>query len=140
MDVQLKEAFVEGKTILPDCAIKGQLAGVYTDIEKMQLIMKRLEKKGYVHQAMDGKYKRLKVEEAFRFYMAMTGCKPPVDELLSLFVLEKRRKVKVRDLTHSEQHQLAFLCAYLYTSELLVLEEPFYWLDEMARIIIAQRI
>ena len=45
MDVQLKEAFVEGKTMLPDCTIKGQMAGVYTDIEKMQLIMKQLEKK-----------------------------------------------------------------------------------------------
>ena len=55
----------------------------------MQLIMKRLEKKGYVHQAMDGQYKRLRVEEAFRFYMGMVGCKQPIDELLSLFSLEQ---------------------------------------------------
>ena len=89
---------------------------------------------------MGGQYKRLKVEEAFRFYIAMAGCKQPVDELLSLFGREKKRKVKVSDLMHSEQHQLAFLLAYLYTSELLVLEEPFYRLDESARIIIAQLI
>ncbi len=134
MDVQLKGVVVEGKTILPDCTIKEQLAGVYTDIQKMQLIMKQLEKKGYVHQAMDGQYKRLRMEEAFRFCMVMTGCKQRVDELLSLFDLEKKRKIKVRDLTHSEQHQLAFLRAYLYTNELLVLVEPFYRLDESARI------
>ena len=83
---------------------------------------------------MEGQYKRLKVEEAFRFYIAMAGCKQPVDELLSLFGPEKKRKVKVSDLMHSEQHQPAFLLAYLYTNELLVLEEPFYRLDESARI------
>ena len=44
------------------------------------------------------------------------------------------------DLTPSEQSQLAFLHAYLYTNELLVLEEPFYRLDEHARIIIAKLI
>lgn len=140
MGMQLKEVVVEGKRMLPDCTIEGQLTGIYTDIQKMQLIMKQLEEKGYVHQTMDGQYKRLKVEEAFRFYMGMAGCKQPVDELLSLFGLEKKRKVKVGDLTPSEQSQLAFLRAYLYTNELLVLEEPFYRLDESARTIITQLI
>lgn len=39
---------------------------------------------------MEGQYKRLKVEEAFRFYMVMKGCKQRVDELLSLFGLGKK--------------------------------------------------
>ncbi len=140
MVIQLKEVVVEGKRMLPDCTIEGQLAGIYTDIQKMQLIMKQLEKQGYVHHAMDGQYKRLKVEEAFRFYMGMAGCKQPVDELLLLFGLEKKRKVRVEDLTSSEQNQLAFLRAYLYANELLVVEEPFYRLDEKARGVIDQLI
>ena len=140
MVVQLEEVVVEGKRMLPDCTIEGQLAGIYTDIQKVQLIMKQLEKQGYVHHAMDGQYKRLKVEEAFRFYMGMADCKQPVDELLPLFGLEKKRKVKVEDLTLSEQSQLAFLRAYLYANELLVVEEPFYRLDEKARVVIAQLI
>ena len=140
MVIQLEEVVIEGKRMLPECTIEGKPAGIYTDIQKMQLIMKQLEKQGYVHQAMDGQYKRLKVEEAFRFYMGMAGCKQPVDELLPLFGLEKKRKVKVEDLTPSEQSQLAFLRAYLYANELLVVEEPFYRLDEKARVVIAQLI
>ena len=140
MVIQLEEVVIEGKRMLPECTIEGKPAGIYTDIQKMQLIMKQLEKQGYVHQAMDGQYKRLKVEEAFRFYMGMAGCKQPIDELLPLFGLEKKRKVKVEDLTPSEQSQLAFLRAYLYANELLVVEEPFYRLDEKARVVIAQLI
>ena len=140
MSIKLKEVIEEGKTILPACTIDGQLTGIYTDVQKMQLIMKQLQTKGYMHYVADGEYKRLTVEESFRFYMGMAGCIKTVDEMLTLFGFTKQRKTKVKNLTTSEQKKIAFLRAYLYTENLLVIEEPFYRMDENTREIIAQLI
>ena len=130
----------EGKTVLPACTIEGQVTGIYTDVQKMHLIMKQLQTKGYVHHVTDGQYKRLTVEESFRFYMAMAGCMKTIDEMLELFGLTKQRKTKMKDLTPSEQKRVAFLRAYLYTESLLVIEEPFYRMDENSRAIITKLI
>ena len=140
MSIQIEEVIEEGKTILPACTIDGQVMGIYTDVQKMQLIMKQLQTKGYVHHVADGEYKRLTVEESFRFYMAMAGCMKSIDEMLTLFGLTKQRKIKVKNLTISEQKRVAFLRAYLYAESLLVIEEPFYRMDEKAREIIARLI
>ncbi len=140
MSIQIEEVVEEGKTILPACTIDGQVTGIYTDVQKMQLIMKQLQTKGYVHHVADGEYKRLTVEESFRFYMAMAGCVKTIDEMLTLFGLTKQRKTKVKNLTTSEQKRVAFLRAYLYAESLLVIEEPFYRMDENSREIIAQLI
>ena len=82
MSIQIEEVIEEGKTILPACTIDGQVTGIYTDVQKMQLIMKQLQTKGYVHHVADGEYKRLTVEESFRFYMAMAGCVKTIDEMI----------------------------------------------------------
>ena len=140
MSIQIEEVIEEGKTILPACMIDGQVTGIYTDVQKMQLIMKQLKIKGYVHHVADGEYNRLTVEESFRFYMAMAGCMKSIDEMLTLFGLTKQRKIKVKNLTISEQKRVAFLRAYLYAENLLVIEEPFYRTDEKAREIIVQLI
>ncbi|MFF5995816.1 LytTR family transcriptional regulator DNA-binding domain-containing protein [Lysinibacillus sp. KU-BSD001] len=140
MDIQLEAVFEDGKMILPACQIEGQVTGIYTDVQKMQLIMKQLQTKGYVHYATDGEYKRLRVEEAFRFYMGMAECKKPMDEMLALFGFTKQRKTKVKDLTLSEQKRLTFVRAYLYAENVLVIEEPFYRMDEHSREMIAQLI
>ena len=99
--------------------------------------MKQLQTKGYMHHVADGEYKRLTVEESFRFYMAIGGCEKTLGEMLALFGLTKQRKTKVKNLTTSEQKRIAFLRAYLYAENLLVIEEPFYRMDEKTREIIA---
>lgn len=137
MEIILKEIRDEGKTILPASTLEGQIIGVYTDIQKIQLILEQMQEKGYVHQMTDGHYKRLKVEETFRFYMKMAGCQKTMEEILGFFGLTKLRKAKVTDLSFSEQHRLAFLRPYLYAGTLLIIEEPFYRVDGDARAIIA---
>lgn len=137
MDIEIREVMDEGKTILPACTLKGQIIGIYTDIQKMQFIMQQLKHKGYVHHVMDGHYKRLKVEETFRFYMKMAGCPQPLEEMLGLFGLTKSRKKKVMDLSISEQQRLAFLRPYLYGGTFLTIEEPYHRMDADTRIITA---
>ena len=111
MSIQIEEVVEEGKIILPACTIDGQVTGIYTDVQKMQLIMKQLQTKGYVHHVADGEYKRLTVEETFRFYMALAGCVKTIDEMLTIFGLTKQRKTKVKNLTTSERKRIAFLRA-----------------------------
>lgn len=136
MGVELKAVMEEGKTILPACTLEGQIIGVYTDIQKMQLIMQQLKQQGYVHHVMDGQYRRLKVEEAFRFYMKMAGCPQSLEEMLELLGLKKLRKKKVTDLSLSQQQRIAFLRPYLYGGTFLTIEEPFHRMDTDTRMII----
>lgn len=137
MGFKIEAVMDEGKVLLPACTVDGQIAGIYTDIQKIQLIMQQLEQTGYVHHVMDGQYKRLKVEETFRFYMMMSGCLQSVEEILELFGLEKFRKKKVTDLSFSQQERVAFLRPYLYAGTFLVIEEPYHRMDADTKVIIA---
>jgi ABC-2 type transport system ATP-binding protein len=137
MVIELEAVMDEGKTILPACTLEGQIIGIYTDIQKMQLIMQQLEQKGYAHHVMDGHYKRLKVEETFRFYMKMAGCVQSLEKMLEIFGMTKLRKKKVTDLSLSQQQRIAFLRPYLYGGTFLIVEEPYQRMDTDTRMIIA---
>lgn len=137
MVVKVEAVMDGGKTILPACTLEGQIIGIYTDIQKMQLIMQQLGQKGYAHHVTDGHYKRLKVEETFRFYIKMASCRQSVEELIGFFGLTKLRKKKVMDLSISQQQRIAFVRPYLYGEAFLMIEEPYHRMDADSRLITA---
>lgn len=133
MDIQLAEIEDNNKIIIPAITIDAKVTAIYTDIKRTQILMKQLRKKGYTHHVNEGHYPYLNVEETFRFYMKLGDCSISVDEMLQHFHLKDERKIKVKNLSESAKNCLSFLRPFLFTKELLIIEEPFYRLDEEYR-------
>ncbi len=140
MDIQVAEVTEKDKIIIPAFTIKAKITGIYTDIKRTQVLMEQLRKTGYIHRRDSGHYPFLNVEETFRFYLDLCSCPAPLEEMLRLFGLQQERKTKVKRLTESEKNCLSFLQPFLYTKELLIVEEPFDRLDEESRRMIIQLI
>lgn len=138
MNIQLGPCTEDGKTILPSISLQLEtpVTGIYTDISKMNWVIQSLKSIGSIHRMNGGHYERLTVEESFRYYCSLYDRKEEVEELLSRFEFAKQRNVKVKGLTKSERYKLHFLRAYLQTTPLIIIEEPFQQLDEDSRVIV----
>lgn len=140
MDIQLEEVKEKNKIMIPAFTFDVKITGIYTDIKRTQLLMEQLKPIGYVHRVNEGHHSFLNVEETFRFYMDLGNCSISLEDMLELFGLQHERKVKVKKLTESAKNCLSFLRPFLYTKDLLIIEEPFDRLDEEARQTIVQLI
>lgn len=138
MNIQLAEVKEKEKIIIPAFTMDVKIAGIYTDIKRTQILMKQLRQVGYLHHGNEGHYPYLTVEEAFRFYMGLGDCSIPLEEMLQLFGLQHERKTKVKRLSESAKNCLSFLRPFLYTKDLLIIEEPFDRLDEESQQTIVQ--
>lgn len=130
MRIHIKKIEENDKSIIPAFEMEVKLTGIYTDMIRTQLILDQLSKIGYTYRMNEGHYPLLTVEETFRFYMGLGDCTIPLHEMLTLFRLKDERKTKVKHLSESAKNCLSFLRSYLFTKELLVIEEPFDRLDE----------
>lgn len=133
MIVQLEEVTEHGKVIISSSTIDVSITAIYSDLKRTQLLIEQLKSTGYVHRLNEGHHQFLNVEETFRFYKNLGEHPLSVEELLQLFGLQSERKTKVKKLTESSKNLISFLRPYLYTKNLLILEEPFNRLEEAAR-------
>ncbi len=136
MEIQLAEVKERDKIVIPAFAIDVGITGIYTDIKRTQILKEQLKSTGYLHHDNEGHYSLLNVEETFRFYMDLCNHPTPLEELLQLFGLHSERKTRVKNLSESTKNQLSFLRPFLYTKDLLIIEEPFDRLDDESRQII----
>lgn len=138
MNIQLEEVKEKNKILIPAFTFDVKITGIYTDIKRTQLLMEQLKPIGYVHRVNEGHHAFLTVEETFRFYMDLGNCPISLEDMLQLFGLQHKRKEKVKKLTESAKNCLSFLRPFLYSKDLLIIEEPFDRLDEEARQTIVQ--
>lgn len=80
--------------------------------------------------AEQGEYTRLTVAELLRFMKSVSGHDKPVHSMLQLFQLGDYHKVKIADLPSSKKIYLSLLRVYYAQQPIIVLEEPYFQLEE----------
>jgi ABC-2 type transport system ATP-binding protein len=74
--------------------------------------------------ADDAMYKRLNVNEHFRFFKQLYGAKSPIDDLLHAVRLEPKKYEKTKSLSHSEKKRVRMAKLLFQDPSLFVFEEP----------------
>ncbi|WP_247681985.1 LytTR family transcriptional regulator DNA-binding domain-containing protein [Paenibacillus sp. Marseille-P2973] len=87
----------------------------------------------YLFRAGQNEYMRLTVEELITFLIKVTERNDHVAQLFDYFALKEERKVRVRNLSSSKRMYVTLLRAFFAHQPTLVLEEPYFYLEEEDR-------
>jgi len=123
-----------GKTTLIRCLV----GLVRPDAGSVRVLGRRmpdlavLGRVGYMTQAA-ALYPDLSVQENLRFFAAITGGEPHVDEALRFVELEDRRHSVVATLSGGMRTRASLACAVVHRPRLLLLDEPTVGVDPQLR-------
>ncbi|MCZ4150469.1 ABC transporter ATP-binding protein, partial [Escherichia coli] len=87
----------------------------------------------YIFRAGQNEYIRLTVEELIHFLIQVSESSERVALLLDYFNLKEERKVKIKDLSSSKRMYVTLLRVFFAHQPTLVLEEPYFYLEEEDR-------
>ncbi|MEK5478705.1 LytTR family transcriptional regulator DNA-binding domain-containing protein [Paenibacillus sp. FSL R5-0407] len=109
--------------------------GIITDLKRKQLLMNQLQDHSqyYLFRAGQNEYMRLTVEELITFLIKVTERNDHVAQLMDYFALKEEKKVRVRNLPSSKRMYVTLLRAFFAHQPTLVLEEPYFYLEEEDR-------
>lgn len=136
--MQFQPMYIDGELFLPKFELNmtsNQSIGIITDLKRKQLLMKQLvdHSQFYLFRAQQGEYMRLTVEELITFLIKVTERNEQVALLMDYFALKEIRKVKLKDLSPSKRMYVALLRVFFAYQPTLVLEEPYFYLEEQDR-------
>ncbi|MDE0584835.1 MULTISPECIES: LytTR family transcriptional regulator DNA-binding domain-containing protein [Planococcus] len=133
--MNIREMSVNGQKIIPSLELdmeKGKVLGIQTNVQRKKILLAQFAERGdaYLSFAEQGEYTRLTVEELLRFMKSLSGHHTPVRSMLQLFQLGEYQKVKIADLPASKKIYLSLLRVYYAQQPIIVLEEPYFQLEE----------
>ncbi|MDQ0492340.1 LytTR family transcriptional regulator DNA-binding domain-containing protein [Paenibacillus brasilensis] len=136
--MQFQPIYYNGKLFLPKIELNmtsNQSIGIITDLKRKQLLMNQLEDHSqyYLFRAQQNEYMRLTVEELITFLIKVTERNERVALLMDYFSLKEERKVKIKDLSSSKRMYVTLLRVFFAHQPTLVLEEPYFYLEEEDR-------
>nr|WP_150960441.1 LytTR family transcriptional regulator DNA-binding domain-containing protein [Aneurinibacillus sp. XH2] len=136
--MQFEPIYDNGKLLLPKIELNmtsNQSIGIITDLKRKQLLMNQLKDRSqyYLFRAQQSEYMRLTVEELIAFLIKVTERNERVALLIDYFVLKEERKVKIKDLSSSKRTYVTLLRVFFAHQPILVLEEPYFYLEEEER-------
>lgn len=136
--MQFEPMYDDGELLLPKIELNmtsNQLIGIITDLKRKQLLMNQLvdHSQYYLFRAGQSEYMRLTVDELITFLIRVTERNDRVASLLDYFALKEERKVKLKDLSPSKKVYVTLLRVYFAHQPTLVLEEPYFYLEEEDR-------
>ncbi|MGZ7445498.1 LytTR family transcriptional regulator DNA-binding domain-containing protein [Paenibacillus sp. TH7-28] len=136
--MQFQPIYYNGKLILPKIELNmtsNQAIGIITDLKRKQLLMNQLadHSQYYLFRAGQNEYMRLTVEELITFLIKVTERNERAAFLMDYFALKEERKVKIKDLSSSKRMYVTLLRAFFAHQPTLVLEEPYFYLEEEDR-------
>lgn len=136
--MQFQPIYDDGKLLLPKIELKmtsNQSIGIITDLKRKQLLMNQLVDRSqyYLFRAGQNEYIRLTVEELITFLIKVTERNERVVPLMDYFALKEERKVKIKDLSSSKRMYVTLLRVFFAHQPTLVLEEPYFYLEEEDR-------
>ncbi|WP_234414276.1 LytTR family transcriptional regulator DNA-binding domain-containing protein [Paenibacillus sp. CAA11] len=104
-------------------------------MKRKQLLMNQLadHSQYYLFRAGQNEYMRLTVEELVTFLIHVTERNESVAFLLDYFALREERKVKVKNLSPSKRMYVTLLRVFFAHQPTVVLEEPYFYLEEEER-------
>lgn len=136
--MQFQPIYEDGELFLPRLELNmtsNQSIGIITDLKRKQLLMNQLvdPSKYYLFRAGQSEYMRLTVEELITFLVRVTERNERAASLIDYFSLKEERKVKIKDLSASKRMYVTLLRVYFAHQPTLVLEEPYFYLEEQER-------
>lgn len=134
----INEVFHKGRILIPSIELAPQLSdiiGIQTDIQRKQSILAELHSQPdiYILNTNFGEYERHTVKELLKFLLALNGDKTKVDFLINKFGLTDIQHIKVKHLPFSKQCFIKQLRIYFAHQSQIVLEEPYFYLDDADR-------
>lgn len=136
--MQFQPMYDDGELLLPKIELNmtpNQSIGIITDLKRKQLLMNQLvnHSQYYLFHAGQNEYMRLTVEELITFLIKVTERNERVALLIDYFALKEERKVKIKDLSPSKRMYVTLLRIFFAHQPTLVLEEPYFYLEEQDR-------
>ncbi|WP_339243373.1 LytTR family transcriptional regulator DNA-binding domain-containing protein [Paenibacillus sp. FSL F4-0243] len=136
--MQFQPMYYDGELFLPKIELNmtlNQSVAIITDLKRKQLLMNQLvdHSQYYLFRAGQSEYMRLTVEELITFLIQVTERKERAALLMDYFVLKEERKVRVKDLSSSKRMYVTLLRVFFAHQPTLVLEEPYFYLEEQDR-------
>jgi ABC-2 type transport system ATP-binding protein len=133
--MQFQPIYYNGELFLPKIELNmtpNQSVGIITDLKRKQLLMNQLgdHSQYYLFRAGQNEYMRLSVEELITFLIRITERKERAASLIDYFALKEERKVKIKDLSSSKRMYVTLLRVFFAHQPTLVLEEPYFYLEE----------
>ncbi len=136
--MQFQPIYYDGEIFLPKIELNmrlNQSIGIITDLKRKQLLMNQLvnHSQYYLFRAGQSEYMRLTVEELITFLIKVTERTERVASLMDYFNLKEEWKVKIKDLSSSKRMYVTLLRVFFAHQPTLVLEEPYFYLEEQDR-------
>ncbi|SDF46527.1 transcriptional regulator, LytTR family [Fontibacillus panacisegetis] len=136
--MQFQPIYYDGELFLPKIELNmscNQSIGIITDLKRKQLLMNQLLDRSQYHifRAGQNEYMHLTVEELITFLINVTERNERAALLLDYFALKEERKVKIKNLSPSKRMYVTLLRVYFAHQPTLVLEEPYFYLEEQDR-------
>lgn len=135
--MEIQQVILKGDEIIPPFELPNEtgIIGIQTNVQRKNLLLKQFLKKEntYVALTSDGEYPRLKVKELLQFFKGVFEATMTVNELLHLFKLHDVEQMKVKDLPVNKKMLLSNVRVYLAPQSIIMLEEPFFHLENAER-------
>ncbi|MEK4239318.1 MULTISPECIES: LytTR family transcriptional regulator DNA-binding domain-containing protein [Paenibacillus] len=136
--MQFQPMYYDGELFLPKIELNmilNQSVAIITDLKRKQLLMNQLvdHSQYYLFRAGQSEYMRLTVEELITFLIQVTERNERAALLMDYFVLKEERKVRIKDLSSSKRMYVTLLRVFFAHQPTLVLEEPYFYLEEQDR-------
>ncbi|WP_238653399.1 LytTR family transcriptional regulator DNA-binding domain-containing protein [Paenibacillus piscarius] len=136
--MQFQPVYEDGELVLPGIELDqsaGPMIGIITDLRRKQLLMEQFSRAAghYLSWAGQNEYMRLNVEELIAFLIRMSGRGERAASLIEYFALKEERKTRVMHLSSSKRVYVTLLRAFFAHQSALVLEEPYFYLEEQER-------
>lgn len=136
--MQFQPMYYDGELFLPMIELNmtlNQSIAIITDLKRKRLLMNQLvdHSQYYLFRAGQSEYMRLTVEELITFLIQVTERNEHAALLMDYFVLKEERKVRIKDLSSSKRMYVTLLRVFFAHQPTLVLEEPYFYLEEQDR-------
>ncbi|WP_440110705.1 LytTR family transcriptional regulator DNA-binding domain-containing protein [Paenibacillus sp. QZ-Y1] len=136
--MQFQPVYQDGELFLPKIELNmacNQSIGIITDLKRKQILMNQLLDRSqyYILRAQQNEYTQLTVKELITFLINVTERNDCATMLLEYFALKEEQKVKIKNLSPSKRMYVTLLRVYFAHQPTLVLEEPYFYLEEQDR-------
>lgn len=133
--MQIQAEYLNGDLYLPPFELPvtdNQIAGIITDLKRKQLLINQLNDRSvyYLFRAQQNEYMNLTVRELITFLINVSERNEHANQLLDYFAIKEERKVKIKHLSPSKKMYVTLLRVYFAHQPTLVLEEPYFFLEE----------
>lgn len=141
--MNIQAVVVNGQKIIPSIELKPQkhkVIGIQTNVRRKKMLLAQLTERAdlYLSLVEQGEYTRLTVEELLHFLKSISGHKKPVGAMLQQFQLQDVQKIKIAHLPSSKKTYLSLLRIYFAHQQTIVLEEPYFQLEEQDQQVFAR--